>query len=550
MPALDLDSLFPDPARARERRRLLARWRSRGLHDETTLPAAIARAAREDPDNAVVMHSAERPGTIRLDALERESAAIARALLRRGFAPGDVVAVQLPNWVETILLYAALSRIGAVFVPIVHIYGPSETDWILRASGARAFFCPTRWGSIDFRARLARMPACEKLDVVMIGDGVARGASAWSDLAASGAGGGDLPAVRAGDPLLIVYTSGTTSDPKGVVHTHQTLLAELRNMPHLPMGSRGVVSLQPWPAGHIGGLCALLAPIVTETRCILVDRWDAEAAAGLIAQHGVSTLCGTPFHVAAMVERKEAGDARLGSLREVVCGGAGVPPELIERCERLGWLARRAYGSTEHPTASAGSVRASAAVRARTDGAACPGTEIRIARDDGSEAAPGEAGEVWLRGPEQFLGYTDPELNRCAFAPGGWLRTGDVGALDADGNLTITDRLKDLIIRGGENLSSLEIESLVLRHEGVAEAAAIGLPDERYGERVCVFVVPTPGSAAPGVPELLAHFERLGVAKQKTPERVVTVDALPRTPAGKVKKDELRRRLAERGGGG
>ena len=169
---------------------------------------------------------------------------------------------------------------------------------------------------------------------------------------------------------------------------------------------------------------------------------------------------------------------------------------------------------------------------------------VDVEVDEGRHAVGGE-GELWLRGPEQCIGYTDPARNGDAFAPGGWFRSGDVGVLDADGNVTSTDRLKDIIIRGGENLSSLEIEDLLQRHPAVAEAAAVGLPDPRYGERVCAFLILTSGASEPGIPDLIAHFAALGAAKQKTPERVVVVEDFPRTAAGKVKKNELRSQFAE-----
>ena len=451
----------------------------------------------------------------------------------------------MPNRVETLLLYAALARIGCIFVPIVHIYGPSETNWILDASGARAFFCPDRWQKIDFLSRLDEMPASRDLEVFIVGDHVPENATAWSELVAQDPGEGQaLPAISADAPLLIVYTSGTTADPKGVLHTHHSMMAELRDMPHLPMGRSDIVSLQPWPAGHIGGLCALLGPIVTGGHCILMDRWDPEAAPELVAEHSVTTLCGTPFHITAMLDLKEKGDPRLETITDVMSGGAGVPPELVERCDAAGWIAVRAYGSTEHPTASAGNVAMDLPSRANTDGAICAHSEIRLVDDSGTDVGPGSPGEIWLRGPEQFVGYTDPSLNEQSFAEGGWFRTGDVGVIGESGALTITDRVKDIIIRGGENLSSLEIEDLVLRHESVAEAAAVGLPDDRYGERVCVFVVPASGTTAPTVEDFQRHFEKLRVAKQKTPEHVVPLDEMPRTPAGKIKKEVLRRTLS------
>ena len=541
----DPDRLFPDPAMAQERRALAERWLREGRHDGLTLHGALERASDEDPELPIVLHSVERPGSLTLATLHERARGMAAAFAAQGVGRGDVVAVQLPNWAETAVAYLAFSMLGAVFVPIVHIYGPRETDWILRASGARMLLCPDRWGNLDFLDRLERMPAAAELQVVIVGDEVPPGAVSWDAVADAAPGDLDAPPVEASDPLLVVYTSGTTSEPKGVIHTHQTFLAELRNMPQMPMDDRELVTLHPWPAGHIGGLCSLLGPIVTGSRVVIIDRWDPEDAAQQIADHGVNAIGGTPFHVTALLDMWEGGDPRLAGVREVISGGAGVPAALVERAAESGWSMRRSYGSSEHPTATSGTRTGPLAPRAWTDGGICDGTELRVVDAEGHDAPVGGEGELWLRGPEQFLGYTDPARNGDAFAPGGWFRSGDVGVLDADGNVTITDRLKDIIIRGGENLSSLEIEDLLQRHPAVAEAAAVGLPDPRYGERVCAFLILASGATEPGIPDLIAHFAALGAAKQKTPERVVVVADFPRTAAGKVKKNELRKQFAE-----
>jgi len=539
----DPDSLFPDVELARERRALRERWLAEGVHDGETLQAALATAAERDPKFAIEMVCQGETTSLTMAGLQRDALALASSFAQRGIGRGDVVALQLPTRPETAVAYLALATLGAVFVPIVHIYGPHETDWILQAAGARMFICPDRWGNIDFAERLERMPATKNLDVVVVGDDVPSGALAWNDLAEGGAADFKAPRVEASDPLLLVYTSGTTSDPKGVIHTHQSLLAELRNTTQLPTDDPLPKILLPWPAGHIGGLIGLVGPIVTRSEVVLVDRWDVEEAAGLIAEHGVSMIGGAPFHIAGLLDLVEAGDPRLATVNEVASGGAGVPPALVERADRAGWSTRRSYGSSEHPSATAGERFGPLAARARTDGVASAGSEIRIVDQAGGDVPLGEEGEVWLLGPEQFIGYSDPARNAEAFGPGGWFRTGDVGVLDAGGNLTITDRLKDIIIRGGENLSSLEIEDLLQRHPAVAEAAAVGYPDERYGERVCAFVLASPDTQAPSVADLLQHFTQLGAAKQKTPERVVEVDTFPRTAAGKIKKAELRKRL-------
>lgn len=539
----DLDQLFSDPAVADSRRELLERWRGEGRHDDETLPAALARTARESPELDIVFHSEERPGRLDMVALQTRARRAAAGLRAHGIEPGDVVAVQLPNWEEAAIAYIAIAMLGAVFVPIVHIYGPRETNWIVQASGARLYISPDRFGKIDFHERAARMPALGSIPRVVVGQEVPDAAIDWRSLEAGGTEL-DPPALRADAPLLIVYTSGTTSDPKGVIHTHATLLAELRQLPWHPADDPHRISLQPWPAGHIGGVCALLGPLGTDRPMVLIDQWDVRQVAGLIETHQVDRLIGAPIHVTGLLDLIDAGEFRCESVQTVLCGGAGVPPSLVERADARGWRMVRCYGSSEHPTATASAFRAGLDARANTDGAALPGSEIRITRPDGSEAAGGEAGEVWLRGAEQFLGYTDPEHNANAFSEDGWFRSGDVGVMDDDGNLTITDRIKDVVIRGGENLSSLEIEDLLTRHPAIAEAAVVGVPDPRYGERVCAFLVLAPDQPAPDLRELLGHFDGLGAARQKTPERIEIAGELPRTPSGKVKKHELRARLA------
>jgi acyl-CoA synthetase (AMP-forming)/AMP-acid ligase II len=536
----DLRSLFLDPKLASAREALAERWRRAGLHDDETLPAALERAARERPDLFIVFHSETRPGRLDMASLRERATGVAAALGARGIGAGDVVAVQLPNWEEAAIAYLAIAMLGAIFVPIVYIYGPRETDWIVQASGARLFISPDRWGNIDFLERAARMPALEKIERVVVGAEVPVGTTDWRELESRGSGSFEPPPIGADAPVLVVYTSGTTSDPKGVVHSHQTLMAELRALPWGRADDPHHTCLQPWPAGHIGGVCALLGPLGTGRPMVLVDRWDARQVAGLIEEHEVDRISAAPIHVAGILDLVETGAFHCSSLKSIMSGGAGVPPSLIERAAAAGWQMTRSYGSSEHPTATSSPFEAPLEARAHTDGPALPNTEIRIVGSDDEALPSGEAGEILLRGPEQFLGYTDPALNADAFTEEGWFRTGDVGFIDTNGNLTITDRIKDIIIRGGENLSSLEIEGLLTRHPAIAEAAAVAMPDPRYGERVCAFLVLRAGSDAPDLPALVQHFDALGAARQKTPERIEVLDEFPRTPSGKVKKHELR----------
>jgi acyl-CoA synthetase (AMP-forming)/AMP-acid ligase II len=243
-----------------------------------------------------------------------------------------------------------------------------------------------------------------------------------------------------------------------------------------------------------------------------------------------------------LLDLAERGEVDLSSLREYGVGGAGVPPKVVERAHQHGIAAFRAYGSSEHPTISGGSASDALDKRTHTDGRLLTGVEVRIVDDTLRDLPPGEQGEVLSRGPELFVGYRDPPLNDGVFLPGGWFRTGDVGTLDSEGYLIITDRRKDIIIRGGENLSSKEIEDVLAEHDEVADVAVVAAPDPVYGERVCAFVVLRP-EATLSLADVRAHFSTAGIARHKTPERLEIVDSLPRTATGKARKAELRQRL-------
>ncbi|HMT44751.1 MAG TPA: AMP-binding protein, partial [Chakrabartia sp.] len=251
-------------------------------------------------------------------------------------------------------------------------------------------------------------------------------------------------------------------------------------------------------------------------------------------------------HLSGLMEAAARDGRDISSFDEFLIGATTVPPALVAASEALGIRCCRCYGSTELPTVSQCVGDDPLEKRLSTDGRANPGVGLRIVDDAGADVPTGQDGEVAVRGAERFLGYTDPTLNAVSFLPGGWFLTGDIGRLDADGYLAITDRKKDIIIRGGENISSREVEELVLALPGVAEAAAIGLPDTRMGECVCVVVSLAEGAVLT-LEEINAAFRERGVARQKTPENLVIVEEFPRTPSGKIQKAALREQL---GGGG
>ena len=524
---------------------------------DLTLAAHIrAGAAAHDGCPLVfVAGDAERETT--LGALVSDAERAAAALQARGIGPGDVVAVQLPGSYEGAIIQVAVGLCGAVLLPVVMIYGPRELDFVLRRSGATAFVLPRQHRGrphadvvLPALAGPSGPSGLPKLKLaVVVGDStpgdrapghgaVGHGAVGYAELLHQPGGSYRQPRLDPGDRAVLMYTSGTTAEPKGVQHSHRTLLAEATSRVYTLNGP-GARHLGLFPPGHMAGLLSLLRILLLGTPTVIMQAWDAARAAALIDRHAVTSCGGAPVQLSGLLDQQANGTAALSTLREVLTGAAPVPPSLIQRADAAGITAFRSYGSSEHPTVTAGAIADSPARRAGTDGPLLAGNEVRLVDADGHDVPGGGPGEILTRGPELFTGYTDPALNAAAFLPGGWFRTGDVGRIDADGYLTVTDRLKDIIIRGGENISAKEVEDLLITHPAVADVAVIGVPDPALGERVGAVVVVRPGFAF-DVEAARAHFAAAGAARPKTPEVIVLADELPRTPSGKVRKDLLR----------
>lgn len=486
-----------------------------------------------------------RSGVVTLDRLYRDALRLAGGMSELGVSVGTRVAVWVPNWVEGALASQAIAMLGATIVPIVHIYGPKEVGFILRQSGAEVLIMPREWRTIDYVERFEAVTDTPRLrHVVMIGGEGPRGSIPWEMLATSDPIS-NVPSADPDDVCLLIYTSGTTAEPKGVQHTTNTLRAEI-DAASVVSGDEmlGGVGLTAFPAGHIAGVLGVLRIFLRGGTSLLLDAWDADLVARLVDEFRVEATAGAPFFLTTMLDAAAHGGHDLSSLRSYLVGAASVPSALVERADALGIPVYRAYGSSEHPTISAGYPTDPIAKRAGTDGHLTPGTEVRLLDDDDREVPLGHDGEIVTRGPELFVGYTDVSLDESSFLPGGWFRTGDIGRLDAEGYLTITDRKKDVIIRGGENIASKEVEDILATYPGVVEVAAVGRPDERYGERVAVFVNLASGADLT-LADVQAHFAAAGVARQKTPEHLEVVDEFPRGMSGKIRKVDLRARLRE-----
>ena len=518
--------------------------------DAPTLAAHIEAGAAAHDGCPLVFAAADGERATTLGALVSDAERAAGGLQARGVGPGDVVAVQLPGSYEGAVIQAAVALCGAVLLPVVMIYGPREMDIALRRSGAVAVVLPRshrgRPHASVVLGGLSRLPGLKF--AVVTGDDAAD-AAGLAGLASHNAigyprllaGPGGIyrqPRLDPGDRAVLMYTSGTTAEPKGVQHSHRTLLAEATS-PVYTLNGPGARHLGLFPPGHMAGLLSLLRILLLGTPTVIMQAWDAARAAELIDRHRVTSCGGAPVQLAGLLDRQADGAAALGTLREFLSGAAPVPPSLIRRADAAGITAFRSYGSSEHPTVTAGTIADPLDLRADTDGRLLTGNEVRLVDASGRDVPDGAQGEIVTRGPELFTGYADPALNAAAFLPGGWFRTGDVGRIDGGGRLTVTDRLKDIIIRGGENISSKEVEDLLVTHPAVADVAVIPVPDPVMGERVCAVVVTRPGADF-DVAAARAHFAAAGAARPKTPEVVVLTDELPRTPSGKVRKDVLR----------
>jgi cyclohexanecarboxylate-CoA ligase len=510
-----------------------------------TLDQYLRAAARERPDTLAVVDRGTRYTYRELDRLAAKTWSL---LAQRGIAAADVVAWQMPNRVEALALHHAIIRAGAISVPIIPIYRQREVEFILRQSGAVAYFAPESFRGFSFGEMISEMaPRLPSLRTVAL-----YGNDGWDTRALAPGGDGDpVPAGPAhqnvaSDVAVILYTSGTTSDPKGALHTHQTLDYENRSIVGLwDVGPEDVVFM-PSPVTHVTGLLyGMQLPFMVGGSVVLQDIWDAGRAIDLIQANRSTLLVGaTPF-LQGILDHPDRASRDLSSLRVAACGGADVPPELVRRFEaETGTMTCRIYGSTEFPTLSGANGTDPAGKRAETDGRPIGAARARIAGKANTEAKGVMVGPLQVRGPELFAGYLDASLNADAFDDG-WFRTGDLAIIDAEGYVTIVGREKDIIIRGGENISAREIEDLLFSHPLIADVAVVAMPDDIMVERVCAYLVLTEGAQLT-VGDLAVYLDSFKIAKQKWPERVEILTALPRTPSGKVQKFRLRNDIGER----
>jgi len=453
------------------------------------------------------------------------ASAVAGGLRAMGVRRRDVVAWQLPNWWEAIVLFHACWRSGAVAVPIHHQVGSAEVERILEALDPAVLLS-------TIGMPLANAPGRKPVIGVRSSD------PRFDLLLASRPVSESHP--RGSDVAVILFTSGSTGNPKAVLHSHRGLVYKARGMAAAHGLTTDDVALMPSPLAHISGLLnSVLVPGAAAMPVVLMEKWDAERAADLAGRHRASFMIGPPTVFLSLMD-VPGYRRQVEHLRIVSCGAMGVTPEFIDAArEGLGAMVKRTYGSTEAPTVTTSAWWDSADKARDTDGHSVGDAVVRVVDPvNDRPVAAGVRGEVQVRGPELFIGYGDASQTGEAVRRG-WFSTGDLGVLDDDGWLTIGGRIKELIIRGGENIASTEVERVLEQHPGIRQAVVVGRPDERFGERVVAFVV---ADREVDLDSCRQWFADQGVARFKTPEYLVHLDEVPVLGVGKPDRPELRRR--------
>jgi acyl-CoA synthetase (AMP-forming)/AMP-acid ligase II len=507
----------------------------RGLWVRETLADSLRDAAHTTGDRTVLVD-----GDIRLSCreLHEQASALAHTLIGR-MPPGSVVSFMLPNWHEAAVIYSAATLAGMVVNPILPSLRDHELAFILADADSRAVFVPSAFGNHDYAAMLDRVTGAMSSppEVVVVRGPHSAHADRHTPYPAlfTADAPAVLPILDPDNVRMILYTSGTTGRPKGVLHTHNSIHALIRQLGDNWRIDDGDVFLVPSPIAHIGGsIYAFECPLLLGTTAVLMERWDPAAAVKLMLTEHVTHMAGaTPFLV-GLLEAAEQAATRLPELKVFICGGASVPPSLVRKAATYFDRAAvsRVYGSTEVPVTTVGSLD-DVEHAAISDGR--PGiADIKLVD-----------GEIRARGPQMLVGYLHPEDETASFDDEGYFRTGDLARWVDDRYLVVTGRVKDIIIRNGENISPKEVEDLLIGHPGVAEIAVVGVPDGRTGERACAVIVAAAGRRPPDLDDLREFLIAEGVAKFKIPERVVIWDALPKNDAGKVLKHRIRATLTE-----
>ncbi|EMN6637423.1 medium-chain fatty-acid--CoA ligase [Escherichia coli] len=526
-----------------------AAYRQQGLWGDASLADYWQQTARAMPDKIAVVDN--HGASYTYSALDHAASCLANWMLAKGIESGDRIAFQLPGWCEFTVIYLACLKIGAVSVPLLPSWREAELVWVLNKCQAKMFFAPTLFKQT--RPVDLILPLQNQLPQLQQIVGVDKLAPATSALSLSQIIADNTPLTTAitvhGDELAaVLFTSGTEGLPKGVMLTHNNILASERAYCARLNLTWQDVFMMPAPLGHATGfLHGVTAPFLIGARSVLLDIFTPDACLALLEQQRCTCMLGaTPF-VYDLLNLLEKQPADLSALRFFLCGGTTIPKKVARECQQRGIKLLSVYGSTESSPHAVVNLDDPLSRFMHTDGYAAAGVEIKVVDDARKTLPPGYEGEEASRGPNVFMGYFDePELTARTLDEEGWYYSGDLCRMDEAGYIKITGRKKDIIVRGGENISSREVEDILLQHPKIHDACVVAMPDERLGERSCAYVVLKAPHHSLSLEEVVAFFSRKRVAKYKYPEHIVVIEKLPRTASGKIQKFLLRKDIMRR----
>ncbi|EEZ6952427.1 medium-chain fatty-acid--CoA ligase [Escherichia coli] len=526
-----------------------AAYRQQGLWGDASLADYWQQTARAMPDKIAVVDN--HGASYTYSALDHAASCLANWMLAKGIESGDRIAFQLPGWCEFTVIYLACLKIGAVSVPLLPSWREAELVWVLNKCQAKMFFAPTLFKQT--RPVDLILPLQNQLPQLQQIVGVDKLAPATSSLSLSQIIADNTSLTTAitthGDELAaVLFTSGTEGLPKGVMLTHNNILASERAYCARLNLTWQDVFMMPAPLGHATGfLHGVTAPFLIGARSVLLDIFTPDACLALLEQQRCTFMLGaTPF-VYDLLNVLEKQPADLSALRFFLCGGTTIPKKVARECQQRGIKLLSVYGSTESSPHAVVNLDDPLSRFMHTDGYAAAGVEIKVVDDARKTLPPGCEGEEASRGPNVFMGYFDePELTARALDEEGWYYSGDLCRMDEAGYIKITGRKKDIIVRGGENISSREVEDILLQHPKIHDACVVAMSDERLGERSCAYVVLKAPHHSLSLEEVVAFFSRKRVAKYKYPEHIVVIEKLPRTTSGKIQKFLLRKDIMRR----
>lgn len=525
------------------------RFRSAGWWRDQTILDDLRRSVATHPDKAaLVCYQDGTIQTVTYAELARRVDRLAAHLLALGVRRGDVVTLQLPNSWQLVALCLACARISAIAGPVVPIMRRREVEFMIRLTGSSVYIAAAQFRGFsyaDMSADIARAVPGLRHRVLLGGGGGALDLD--RDLLGREPPAAKLDALEAGpdDVAQIMFTSGTTGEPKGVVHSHNTLYAMNRAQADALHLTAAEVTAMGSPTTHQAGYTwNFVMPLLLGATAVQVDSWDPAQMLRIMAEQRVTFFMGAPTFLSDLIDAQRASPQDLTALQTFATGSAPIAPILVEQArEVLGCRVYALWGMSENGCVTITRPEDPPLRAAESDGTVVPGMQVRIVgRHGGGPVPAGQSGILQVRGAAQCLRYfRRPELSARSLTAGGWFDTGDLARLDGHGGIRITGRVKDVIMRGAENVPVVEVEAALLRHRSIKDVAVVGYPDQRLGERACAVLVAA--DRPPTLDDLRAHLASLGMAKQYWPERLEIVQALPRTPSGKIQKFTLRDRL-------